>query len=285
MLGTPPQSRVAVEPEPDLNDDDLRVLLSDDAPSAAGNKKAADTSSVDEDSEEEASEETASTSNELAQLKQDLARTQGAMAALLRGGQPGATPGSQDPIEAFTKQFFGEKYADVPEETKAFFRDYGKGLVNLVVGAVGQRLQGIEGSLRESSGKQILNDFESQLDTVMVRAGLTDAEKEIFKESVMMDGLRRYGNNFTTDQAIKLFRAKHQRYLGAKADRQKQDEDELDNESTEAPPPTRRGGNLAARDDVVVKLMKSTAPENTFGGKNWRQHVARRIKQIAAGGA
>jgi len=278
MLGDSSQPRVVVEPEPDLSEDDLRVLLSDDAPAAA--PVAEDVDDGDEDSEEEAS----SANNELAQLKQDLARTQGALAALMRGGQQGAV-GTQDPIEAYTKKFFDGQYADVPEETRTFFKDYGKGLVELVTGAVGQRLQGLERTLQESSGKQVLNDFETQLGTVMSRAGLVEAEQEIFKESVMMDGLRRYGNSFTTDQAIRLFRSKHKKYLDARQDRQAKDERELDEERTTAPPATRRGGNLAAREDVVGKLMKSDSPENSFGGRNWRQHIAARFKQASQGGA
>jgi len=282
MLGAPPRPSVAVEPEPDLTDDDLRVLLADDATPAAGAHRA-DAAADDgaEDSTESA--ETPDANDELARLRQDLARTQGALAVAMR--QPGAAASTQDPIKAFSEKFFGDRYADIPAETKAFFEEYGKGLVDLVTQGFSQRLAGIERTLQDSSGKQVLDQFESQLETIMSRAGLADAEREIYKESVMMDGLRRYGNSFTTAQAIKLFRDKHKKVLDARVSRQAQDEDELDRETDTAPPPTRRGGNLVARDNVVDKLMKSNAPENSFGGKNWRQHIARRMKQVVGGGA
>jgi hypothetical protein len=279
MGGMQPESAAISEPTPDLSEEDLQVLSEEIAPTAA------ERAGVPEEVEEDPIvEDGASGNDELQALKLQLAQTQGALSAVTREQNAGAEGQPQDPVERFTTSFFA-KYDDVSPETQEFFKEFGKGLQGVLAAQVGGRIQGIEANLRESSGKQVLQEFETNLDSVMERSGLSEPEREIFKESVMMDGLRRYGNSFSTQQAIALYRQKHKKYIEARTEREGRDIVEMETEEETAPPATRRGANTSARDDVTGKLMQSRAPENSFGGKNWRRYIQSRIKSVAEGGA
>lgn len=285
MMGGTGEPSVLAEPEPDLSEEDLRLLLEDDGAEDNETSAADAAARVLGDEEDDIGDDGASPSGEIQELRQELAKTQGALSALLRQQSPGGTPApANDPVEAAHAAFF-KNHADVPDETQDFFKEYGKTLVAAFAGAVAPRIQGIESTLRDRSSKDALDEFETRLSSVMEPTDLSDAEKELFKESVLMDGLRRYGNAFTPDQAVKIYRSKFKKVLDARGERRERDEQELDNENKTAPPPTRRGGNLSAREDVTGKLMDSTQRENTFGGKNWRKHISARMRELTRGGA
>lgn len=168
------------------------------------------------------------------------------------------------------------------DESKEFFKKLVKGPLRVIVDAQQRQINALTAQLQDVNGKEVLSDLDTQLDALMTKAQLTPAEKRLYKSATEREAIKQHGQNVDIPKTLNVFRQLLKENVADQMGKRKNYVRGKQEKERNAAPPTERGDNAQARDDIQKRLHTSTERDMDFGGSKWRRFIREKIRRHEA---